>query len=422
MVTDSPAVPDTPPSDAAASPMPSSGAERRLLMIYVHIPFCRSKCHFCDWVQPIPKSELLLSPADSPRQRYIEALCTEIRTVGPELSEAGYVPHVLYWGGGTASILDQREISAITSALSDSFELGSVVESTIECSPDTIDQEKLNFFRSQGFNRFSSGVQSLDDTRLRQIGRLHRSAEAQQAVHMAKEAGFDDINIDLMCGFPGEPFDEVERTVGTALELPLTHLSVYPFRPTAGTVLRRQIDRDDKDLYLARQKVAFTRACAQVRDAGFSEYASGYFGTPAYNVVMPFQLRLDTVGFGSGAVSLLGQRFRSHDKGKLAAYTSNPTHYDIDLPAGADPVVLSYLRTGLSVFGGIERRQWEFATGVSLAETLERPVVAALMEYLRHYELIEDERGIRLPPERAGRALIELSFRMALAERSSDAA
>jgi coproporphyrinogen III oxidase-like Fe-S oxidoreductase len=397
--------------------MPSSTASRRLLTVYLHIPFCRSKCHFCDWVQPIPKADLLLKAEDTPRQRYVEALCREIRARGPELTAAGYVPYVMYWGGGTASILEPHESDAIFTALRESFDLGTVVESTIECSPDTVDARKLRFLRELGFNRFSSGVQSLDDDRLRQIGRLHRAEDARRVVRWARAAGFEDINIDLMCGFPGEPLDEVERTVSDALELPLTHLSVYPFRPTAGTVLRRQVDRDDKDLYLARQKAAFARAAALVAAAGLPEYASGYFGAPAYNVVMPFQLRGDTAGFGSGAVSLLGGRFRSHSKGRLADYVADPVSYDIDVPASSDPVVISYLRSGLSVFDGILRPEWEFATGVPLEEVLSRPVIASVIGYLRRFGLVEDERGIRLPPQRAGRALIEFSFRMALAEQ-----
>lgn len=412
-----PATIDAPAVAEAHRAIPSSSDDLRLLQIYVHIPFCRSKCHFCDWVQPIPKEDLLLRSGDEPRQRYIDALCREIRTRGAELSAAGYIPYVHYWGGGTASILEPHEIDAVMSAMHDSFDMSTVVESTIECSPDSADIAKLTHFRRAGFNRFSSGVQSMNDGRLRQIGRLHDSAGARAVVRAAREAGFEDLNIDLMCGFPGESLDEVAATLTAGLALPITHLSVYPFRPTAGTVLRRQIDRDTRHLYLAKQKAAFKRACTMAKDAGLEEYAAGYFGhAPAYNVLMNFQLRLDTVGFGSGAVSLLDRRFRSHDKGKLAGYVQDPTHYDIDVPATAAPVVMSYLRSGLSVFDGILRPEWEFATGQPLHETLADPAVAPLVDFLRDRGgLQEDAKGVRLPPDRAGRVLMDLSFHTAMA-------
>ncbi len=223
------------------SSIPTSSADRRLLMIYVHIPFCTSKCHFCDWVQPIPTSELLLKPRDSLRQRYIAALVREIRARGATLTAAGYVPYVMYWGGGTASSLDAGESELVMSAIADSFELDSLAEATIECSPETISLEKLRHFRQLGFDRFSSGVQSLHPLRLKQLGRAHDPNQARTPVAWARDAGFEHVNIDLMCGFPDETTAEVEGSVESALALPLTQLSVYAFRPTPGTLIRRRM-------------------------------------------------------------------------------------------------------------------------------------------------------------------------------------
>jgi len=101
-------------------------------MLYVHVPFCRSKCHFCDWVQPVPKSDLLLRPEHTRRETFITALSEEIRSRGRDLTSAGYTPLVIYWGGGTASSLSETEVEAIAKAIQDSFELGSVTEATME--------------------------------------------------------------------------------------------------------------------------------------------------------------------------------------------------------------------------------------------------------------------------------------------------
>lgn len=399
--------------------LPSSQPDNRLLVVYVHIPFCKSKCHFCDWVQPISKADLLLTPETSMRRSYIDALCQEIRARGKQLTQAKYIPYIVYWGGGTASILTEAEIDTIVTALHEAFDLSQVAEATIECSPDTISSTKLARFRQSGFNRFSSGVQSMDNDRLRKIGRTHDANTARQAVELASEAGFEQINIDLMCGFPEESFKEVEQTMSEGVALPINHLSIYPFRPTAGTVLRRQIPEEKYLLFLARQKAAFKLARAVATSAGFSEYASGYFGKtgPALNVMMPFQLRLETVAFGSGAVSLLDRHYHGHSKGLLTKYIADPLEWDFSTLASSPSVALSFLRSGLSIFDGILRDEWAFQTGVSLQETLAEPALAPVIAYLRSSAgLIEDEKGIRLPKETVGNTLIDLTFQTLMAQ------
>src|SRR5689334_2146685 len=133
--------------------LPSSTADQRVLMLYVHVPFCHSRCTFCDWVQAIPNKDLLRKPGDSVRENYIGALCQEIEQRGAELADTNTMPYVIYWGGGTASSLDNDEATRVMTALGNSFDLSTVAESTIECSPDTVDEEKLAFFRGLGFNR-----------------------------------------------------------------------------------------------------------------------------------------------------------------------------------------------------------------------------------------------------------------------------
>ncbi|HEU4711121.1 MAG TPA: coproporphyrinogen-III oxidase family protein [Pyrinomonadaceae bacterium] len=397
-------------ADSGRSPSIEQADDRRLLMLYVNIPFCRSKCVFCDYVQPIPVADLLLTAQDATRQRYIRALCEEIRDAGKALK--GKLPYVVYWGGGTASILEHNEIKAVMQALNESFDLSSVAEASIECSPDTIDPEKLDLFRSLGFDRFSTGVQSFDDERLRTLGRRHTAEEGRRAVQWARAAGFDNVNIDIMCGFPDETLDEVRHTVSEALNVKPDHLSLYSFRPTPGTTLRGSIDRDNKDLYLANQKISFNQGRKMITSAGYAEYASGYFGRPSLFAVMYFQMTAELIGFGSGAMSLFDGHFRTHTKGKLEEYIEQPTRYDVELPAAADPVVISSLRAGLSYFDGVLRDQWRDSTGTELDDVLTRPSVAPLIEYLRGRGLEEDRRGMRLPPDQVGNILIDMNFRL----------
>ncbi|SCF35150.1 oxygen-independent coproporphyrinogen-3 oxidase [Micromonospora viridifaciens] len=396
--------------------LPSSTADRRVLMLYVHVPFCHSRCTFCDWVQAIPNKDLLRKPGDSVREKYIDALCREIGERGAELAGTDAMSYVIYWGGGTASSLDNDEASRIMTALRNAFDLSTVAEATIECSPDTVDAEKLAFFRELGFNRVSSGVQSFDDERLRRLGRRHSADQAIRLTHAAREVGFDDVSIDIMSGFPDQDLDELRHTVDQAVQLPINHLSLYSFRPTPGTFMRRRMNPDEKRGYLRDQKHLFTQARRLITAAGLTEYASGYFGKVSPFAAMYFQLRADTVGFGSGAISLVNQQFLSHRKGLLHSYVDAPTSFDIAVPASQDRVLISFLQAGLAMFDGILRDEWRVSTGTDLDEVLTRPAIAPLADFLRGRGLICDERGIRLPVRNVGVTLIELAFEMAMSQ------
>jgi coproporphyrinogen III oxidase-like Fe-S oxidoreductase len=404
----------------------ADSAISRPLMLYVHVPFCKSRCTFCDWVQGIATRDLLMGPAEPMRQRYVAALCREIRTRGEQLTSSGtvYVPQVVYWGGGTASSLDEREAESVMAALHDAFDLHDVREATIECSPDSVGEAKLRFFRSLGFNRMSSGVQSFVDDRLRRLGRRHTADEARQVVTDARAVGFDDVSIDIMSGFPDQDDEEVVYTTIEALKLPLSHISLYSYRPTDGTSMRTRLDRRTPDAsraattaYLNSQQRQFAASRGMIAAAGLEEYASGYFGKVSPFAAMTFQLSADMVGFGSGAASLVDKQFLVHQKGLLHQYIDNPLTFDIYGPASNDRTMLQYLQIGLSMFDGILRDEWATATGVSLDECLARPPIAPLAEFLRRRGLVEDERGIRLRPQTAYRTLIELAFELALANR-----
>lgn len=393
-----------------------STVERRLLMIYLHIPFCRQKCSFCDLVHEVPTSDLLLTADTSPRKRYIEALCHEIRVRGEELAGVNYTPVAVYWGGGTATILEHHEIEALVTAIRDSFDLGALTEFTIEGSPDTVTPEKFQLCRELGFTRFSAGVQTFDADRLRRLGRRHTVDQSVAAVEIAKEAGFDEVNIDLMCGFPDETGAEVAGNMAAALRLPVEQITLYPFRPNQGTALRKQIDRAKVELHMRRQLAAFEAARKLVLSAGYVEQASGYFGAISPFAGMFLGLKADMVGLGSGAMSTLGGKSLNHAKGALSHYLDDPLRYDSELPLTTEPVVCANLRASLSTVEGVSRASWELATGAPLEETFDQPAVARLIDYFRSQGLIEDEAGMRLPPDRIGPALIALnSFAAAMA-------
>ncbi|MBB5628723.1 coproporphyrinogen-III oxidase family protein [Sphaerisporangium krabiense] len=388
-------------------------SEARPLLVYVHIPFCSSKCHFCDWVTEIPTAELLLRPADSPRRAYIAALCQEIRERGAELAGRGYRPEIMYWGGGTASILAEHEIEQIGAALHEVFDLSSgMVEATIECSPESLTAAKLAAFRQVGFRRWSSGVQSFDDRRLRRLGRSHDAGEARRAVELAAEAGFDDRSIDLICGLPGEDLDEVTASVRAALELPVTHVALYPYRPAHGTVLRRQVTRGTTAMLRSEQKAAYARGAAMLVEAGFPEYAMSHFGhRRCHSDMAYFQLRMDWAGFGSGATSLIAGEYLAHRRGFLAAYNRDPLRFDEHYPAASPAIASRLLYQSLTTFEGASRALWEERTGVPLEEVLALGPCRHLLGFLeRVAEVRRDAEGVRLRRDQVSDAFIDLQF------------
>jgi coproporphyrinogen III oxidase-like Fe-S oxidoreductase len=385
---------------------------QRDLLIYVHVPFCTQKCHFCDWVQDIPSSDLKLQPAHSRRRAYIAALCRQIGELGPRLA-GGYVPRILYFGGGTATSLTPDEMRAVKGTVDRCFDLSEIDEATIEGSPETIDDNKLAMYLDVGFNRISLGVQTLDDDRLRRLGRAHNSGQAARTLERARSAGFGDISVDLISGFPGETVDEFRASLERALALPFDHVSLYPYRPASGTTMRRQIGKGRMShVDLDEQLAAYSLAADLLPRAGFTEYMFGHFGSPrSRSDLAYFALQMDWIGFGSGASSLYGQRMRENEQGALDRYTAFPLSFDRDVAATEPLVTRHLLYEALTTPEGAVRERWQQRTGGSLEQALEQPPARQLIAYLdTEAGLQSDEIGVRVPVARIPSAYIKLLY------------
>lgn len=383
------------------------------LLVYVHVPFCTAKCLFCDWVTEISPADLRLDSTAAPRRRYIDALAREIETRGRSLVDAGYEARILYWGGGTASILTEDEIGRIMAVLTATFGCGELIEATIECSPETLSASKLALFRALAFDRISIGVQSFDDRRLHLIGRQHDAALATSAVQDAWDAGFSDINVDLISGFPGETLDEFKSSMLRALALPVSHVSLYPYRPALGTGMRTTL-RDGRagTVRLSEQLDAYHLGRCLLEETGLHEYALAHFGrTQCQSDLAYFQLRMDWAGFGSGATSLLSRTFSRTRNGGLHTYIGRSTEPDDVQPASTPGLLNRWLYQALSTFEGADAALWLERTGIPLAQTLDLQESRQLLARLRMTCDVErDERGIRLRREGIARAFIRMLF------------
>jgi coproporphyrinogen III oxidase-like Fe-S oxidoreductase len=381
------------------------------LLVYLHVPFCTSKCSFCDWVQEIPGEELRLTSKAPRRSKYIDALCQQIDHTALEVKARGYSPEIMYWGGGTASILSLEEIRQLSETIHRHYDVASFKEATIEASPETLTPEKLQAFLDFGFRRISIGIQALDDERLRVIGRMHRTKEAIDSVYMARAAGFEDVNVDIISGFPGETLAEFEASMKRVITLPITHVSLYSYRPALGTAMFKQLRRGSAGkTQLEEQLRAYECGAAMLEQAGLPEYAMSHFGNQrCYSDLAYFQLGMDWLGLGSGANSLMGGRFLTNRRGELDAYSEKPTVHDEDIPAASPHVASRMLYQALTTYEGICLPWWRERIGVEFAESRQQPAVTYLLDYLQRMAgLIEEDHHLRMPREKIASAFIHL--------------
>lgn len=236
--------------------------------VYVHIPFCRTKCTYCAFLSGDYDEAL--------SARYLDAIEREIRDAGG-LDGRPRVDTV-FFGGGTPSLIPARELVRVLDAVRASFDLDPGAEITVEMNPGTIDPAKLEAYRRAGVNRASVGVQSFDDDELRSIGRVHGADDARRAVRMLREAGFDNVSLDLIAGLPNQTVEMWRRSVEEALALEPDHLSLYLLELHEGTKLTRdveagRVERPDDD----RAVEAYYWMIDRLDAAGFEQYEISNF-------------------------------------------------------------------------------------------------------------------------------------------------
>jgi len=190
---------------------------RKPISVYIHIPFCVKKCAYCDFAS--------FSGRMAQRDRYVQAVCREIRAQTAFFGRRQV--HTVFIGGGTPTLLSGAHVQAIMDTARECFDLCKDAEISMEGNPGTLTMDNLIAYRKAGVNRLSLGVQSMDDGLLAEIGRIHTAAQAQEAVRMAREAGFENLNLDLMYGLPGQSAAQWKETLQKAIELEPEHLSCY---------------------------------------------------------------------------------------------------------------------------------------------------------------------------------------------------
>ena len=279
--------------------------------MYIHIPFCKKRCLYCDFFSTTRLEK---------REEYVQAL---IREIEQRKEEAGEPIRTIYIGGGTPSTLSIESVTAINQL----FTGYPIEEYTFEVNPGDVTKEYLTGLRSLGVNRLSMGVQSFQDELLQMIGRRHDARQATEAVKIAREAGFDNISIDLMYALPGQTIKQWKTDIETALRLGIQHISSYGLMYEEGTELTKMRDIGTiAAIDEETENAMYDYLCERLKIAGFVHYEVSNFALPGYEAKhnSAYWNHTPYIGIGAGAHSYIPP-IRSWNPSDLNAYIEGIT-------------------------------------------------------------------------------------------------
>lgn len=287
-------------------------------MIYLHVPFCKSRCIYCDFYSTVSSAGI--------RGQYVEALCRELE------DRRSYLPspklRSVYWGGGTPSLLSLREIERVWTCIGYNYEVLPGAEITLEANPDDVTEEWARAVAQIGINRVSLGVQTFDDNLLAFLRRRHTGRQAVEAVECLVKSGIANVSIDLMYGLPRQTAEAFGRDVAQAFQLPVKHLSAYALSIEEDTPLSRLVRKGqarsaDEETYRKEYETLLDMASR----AGWEHYEISNFALPGHRAVhnSGYWCGMPYLGCGPGAHSYDGT-CRRYNKPDLKAYLEGGSH------------------------------------------------------------------------------------------------
>ncbi|MBH0193856.1 MAG: radical SAM family heme chaperone HemW [Nitrospira sp.] len=329
---------------------------QRNIGLYVHIPFCRQRCHFCAFYLEVARAERI--------QSFCTALAQEIDLSRRE-GLGGHRPlRSIYFGGGTPTALRAAQLASLLQLIQTTWPTESSVEITVEAHPSTVTPRDLSMLTDAGFNRISFGAESMNEQDFARIGRPGRVKDTEAAVEAAHTAGFSNINLDLMYGLPGQSLASWTETVQSLLALEPTHVSCYALTIEDGTTLARDIaknlaPRPDESLQIDMESAAETI----LHKAGFDRYEISNYAKPG------FSCRHNLLYWTGGDYLGLGPSAQSYVNGIRFGAVADLTTYVDMLNAGRRPIVE---RVGLS---DTEQQRDALVFGLRLVEGVPRHLV-----------------------------------------------
>lgn len=352
------------------------------LSLYVHIPFCRKRCSYCAF-NTYTGLDHLIEPL-------VQALIAEMKIVRAHLPESVCKSHTLYFGGGTPSLLTASQVKGIINTARDEFALASAAEITLEANPASVSLENLVSYRNAGVNRISIGVQSIHAKELELFKRDHTFEEAHDTYDLARQAGYENINVDLIYGAPGQSRQNWRESVETLLSWEPEHISLYALSLESGTALSWQVDqgqhpRPDPDLAADM----YEDARNLLAKAGFVHYEISNWARPGFESLHNRQYWLNEpfLGFGPGAHSMVngirywnmrpvGEYIERINTGRVADISLSPVCDGSEIVteehARADTVILGLRLLNEGLDRGRFRQRHQLGLDDAFGQLLER--------------------------------------------------
>ena len=360
------------------------------LELYIHIPFCVRKCAYCDFLSFASDEETI--------EAYVSALVNEILSYQKNRTfHDSYKVSSVFLGGGTPSLLIERQIADIFEALKKSFSILPDAEITIEANPGTVSASKLQTYRTCGINRISFGLQSTDNESLKLLGRIHTYDEFLESYQLARDCGFDNINVDLISAIPRQTLSDWEDTLREVVALQPEHISAYsliveegtPFAKCYGEGCSKEKELPDEDT----ERLIYQRTEGILKAAGYARYEISNYAKMGYECKhnLGYWERTEYLGLGLGAASLI-QDTRFHnteDMERYLANCSNPNTIQCERTILTQKEQMEeFFFLGLRKMVGVSLQEFEETYGKDNLNLYRDKI-----EELKHKELLEESKG-----------------------------
>lgn len=359
--------------------------------IYIHIPFCRQKCFYCDFPSFAGREKKI--------DKYLQALEQEFALLRQRLyqkdnvrdTESKFAPRTIYIGGGTPTALNAHQMKKLLKIVQKYVSVGEAEEFTVEMNPGTVDREKLLLLQQAGVNRLSVGVQSFDDHCLQKIGRIHTAQDAVNTIELAHNLGFDNISLDLIYGLPQQDREILTQSVERALTLPVQHISIYGLQLEEGTAFQRMADMGKLQLPTDELvETMYDYIVEKLPEAGYQRYEISNYALPGYESKhnLSYWQDVDYLGLGSGAHSYWqGTRYenpRSIDD-YISALEVGRLPSTLEEQVDRQAHMEEYCFLGLRTAAGIDKNLFQQKFGVDLftvyGRTIEKLVAQDLLQH-----------------------------------------
>lgn len=359
------------------------------LGIYVHIPFCKHKCDYCDFYS--------LAGAEGQTDRYQKALLAHMAETAPQAK--GWEVDTVYFGGGTPLMLGTKALIQVLEFIKKRFKVTKDAEITVEANPESVDFATLRALRRAGVDRLSLGMQSANEEELKAVGRIHDFAQVKAAVEAARKAKLKNVSLDLIYGLPGQTPESWERTLDAAIALEPEHISGYGLKVEDGTPLAVRVAAGERLPDDDAQADAYLTMVSKLAEAGYQQYEISNFakeGYPSRHNLKYWTLR-PYLGFGPGAHSDFGDRryaFIRDLEGYIAAVESGGRLLSEETVIPKRERGSEYLMLRLRTVHGIE--EWEYRREFFMDFD---PLLALLTDYERQGWAERADRRWRFTPE-----------------------